>query len=129
MKSLKFWVGLVLLAITASACSKSKGGGAAAPPPEETKYHLVGNVCYNEDDERVDYDYCSDDDGGGYNGGTCSDYIYYTDCQARTGYRVDCRNNALAAECQDPEGYAYPNEITDCTSQSYDFNRYCSGSY
>jgi hypothetical protein len=129
MKSLKFWVGIIVLSVVATACSKSKGGGAAPPPPEEQNYHFVGGVCYNEDDERVDDDYCYDDDDGSYNGGSCNAFIYYTDCMARTGYRVDCRNNALAVECQDPEAYAYPNEIVDCTSQSYDYNRYCSSSY
>lgn len=119
-------MGLVLLAITVSACSKKKdGGGAAPPPPQEQKYHLENGVCYNENNERVDYDNCNDDDGD-YTGGRCTGYVYYTDCDAGKGYRVDCRDsNALAVECEDPEGYAYPGEVVDCTDQSYDYNRYC----
>lgn len=135
MKSLKLWVGMILLGITATACSKSKGGGAAAPPAEQN-YYLENGICYDKNDNRVDYSYCQDDDGNGsgpyndaYNAGRCVGYIYYADCNAGKGYRINCsRSNSLAVECADPEAYAYPHEVVDCTYREYSHTRYCGGS-
>jgi hypothetical protein len=129
MKNLKLIIGLMMLALVATACSKKKSGGGAAPVQQQ-KYHLQNGKCYNKDTgQQVDYSHCQDDDYN-YDGGQCVGWVYYTNCSTGKGYRYDCRNGyELDAICQKPEMGAKPGEIIDCTNQPYDYDRYCSGNY
>lgn len=121
MKSLKFWMSLMMLALVATACSKKKNNSAPAAPVKTTEYYLQGNICYDkETNTRVDYSYCQNNNGGGYGENACVGYVYYTNYSQGYMDRVDCRNpRALYVECEDPEAYKLPGETVHCEELNY----------
>jgi hypothetical protein len=118
-----------MLAVVATACSKSKGSGGAAPvatPVNNNNYYLQNNVCYDRTtNQTVANTYCAGYNNGGNYANACTGFVFYTGFYNGNPVYVDvvdCRNNALYVECRDPHAYIRANEVVRCEAANYNVN-------